>query len=99
MLKFGIMAAALSLALSVPSYAQDKMTCDEATLTKMKVDIDAMTDKEKQAMSMKSHEKAMAAMTAKNMDECMKAMEESNQQMGRGGDTSKSGTDAAKTTN
>ena len=54
----------------VPAYAQQTVKCDEASLTQMRKDIDAMTDKEKQAKSIESWEAANTAFKANNVDEC-----------------------------
>jgi hypothetical protein len=79
MLKSALVAGALICAFAVPSYAED-MKCDEATMTKMKAGIDAMTDKEKQTGYMKDFDAAMAMMKANKMDECNSAI---NQTMSR----------------
>lgn len=70
MIKSALLATAISLAFVVPAYAQSAVQCDEASLTKMRTEIDAMTDKDKQAMSLQSWEAANAAFKANNLDEC-----------------------------
>jgi hypothetical protein len=70
MIKSAILASAISLAFIVPAYAQQAVTCDEASLTKMRTDIDAMTDQDKKAQSLTNWEAANAAFKANNIDEC-----------------------------
>ncbi len=69
MLKSTLLATAICFAFIVPASAQS-MKCDEASLTKMRTDVDAMSDKDKQKMTIANWEKAMAAMKANNMKEC-----------------------------
>lgn len=71
MIKSALLASAISLALIVPAYAQQtKVPCDEPSLTQMRKDIDAMTDKEKQARALESWEAANTAFKANNIEEC-----------------------------
>jgi hypothetical protein len=91
MLKVAFAVGALGLAFVTPSYSQT-MTCDEATMTKMKTDIDAMTDKEKQAGYMKDYDAAMALMKANKMDECNAAVNGTASKMNNDAQGSKSTT-------
>ena len=70
MIKTALVTALLGLAMVAPSYAQDKFACDEASMTKMKTDIDGLTDAAKKDAAMKEYDLAMAAMKEKKMDEC-----------------------------
>jgi hypothetical protein len=76
MLKTTLAAALFGLAFIAPAYADD-MKCDEAAMTKMQADMDAMTDpamKDKKEMAMKEMEMAMASMKDGKMDDCMMHM-------------------------
>ncbi len=70
MIKSALLASAICFAFVVPAFAQSAVTCDEASLTKMRTEIDAMTDKDKQAKSLESWTAADAAFKANNLDEC-----------------------------
>ncbi|HUR43281.1 MAG TPA: hypothetical protein VMZ01_04190 [Aestuariivirga sp.] len=50
-------------------------------MTKFKTDIDAMTDKEKQALVMKEYEMAKAAMDANDMATCQTHMDDGGKGM------------------
>ena len=76
MIKSALLATAICFAFVVPASAQSEVKCDEASLTKMRADIDAMTDKDKQTTSIASWEKAQAAMKANKLDECNALMVE-----------------------
>jgi hypothetical protein len=81
MIKSALLAAVLGLALVAPAYAQSDFKCDEASMTKKKVDIDAMTDKEKQTTSVKEWEMAMEEMKGNKLSECelrIRKMDEKN---------------------
>jgi hypothetical protein len=71
MMKLVFGTAFAGLLLAGPAYAADEMKCDEATMTKMQTDMDAMTDPAKKEMAMKSMEMAKTAMKDNKMDECM----------------------------
>jgi hypothetical protein len=71
MIKSALMATAICFAFIVPASAQQAVIpCDEASLTQMRKDIDAMTDKERQAKAIESWEAANVAFKANNMEEC-----------------------------
>ncbi|HUQ34760.1 MAG TPA: hypothetical protein VM144_00120 [Aestuariivirga sp.] len=71
MIKSALLATAIGLAFVVPAYAQQAVVpCDEPSLTQMRKDIDAMTDKERQAKAVESWTAAEAAFKANNLDEC-----------------------------
>lgn len=70
MIKSALLATAICFAFVVPASAQQTVKCDEASLTKMRADIDAMTDAEKKAKSLESWTAADAAFKANNLDEC-----------------------------
>jgi hypothetical protein len=91
MLKSALFAGALLVAFAAPGYAET-YTCDEATMTKWKTSMEAMTDKEKQAGYMKSYDTAMEAMKANKMDDCNKALNETMSSMGKDSQGSASGT-------
>ncbi len=76
MIKSALLATAICFAFVVPASAQSEVKCDEASLTKMRADIDAMTDKEKQTTTIANWEKASAAMKANKLDECNALMVE-----------------------
>ena len=82
MLKSALLATAICFAFVVPASAQQTVKCDEASLTKMRTDIDAMTDKEKQKTTTASWEAAMAAMKANNMTECEARIGDTGKGMG-----------------
>lgn len=93
MLKSALLATAICFAFVVPASAQQKINCDETSLMKMRTDIDAMTDKEKQTTTIASWEAAMAAMKANNMAECDARIGETGKGMGGvGGDDASSAT-------
>ena len=71
MIKSALLASAITLAFVVPAYAQQSaVPCDEASLTQMRKDIDAMTDADKKAKSLESWTAADTAFKANNLDEC-----------------------------
>lgn len=70
MIKSALLATAICFAFIVPASAQMAVQCDEASLTKMRTEIDAITDTEKKAKSLQSWEAADAAFKANNLDEC-----------------------------
>ena len=70
MIKSALLATAISFAFILPVSAQQVVPCDEASLTKMRTEIDAISDKGKQAESLKAWEAANAAFKANNIDEC-----------------------------
>jgi hypothetical protein len=85
MLKSALLATALTFAFVVPASAQATMDCTEASLTKLRADIDAMTDKQKQAEAMKSWEAAQTAFKANKLDECKEGADHAGKNM-QGGD-------------
>ena len=75
MIKSLVMASAICFAFVVPAAAQTaQLTCDEASLTKMRADIDAMTDKEKQKASMANWEAANTAFKAQDLKTCLERL-------------------------
>jgi uncharacterized protein YoxC len=70
MIKTALVATAICFAFVVPASAQQTVKCDEASLTQMRKDIDAMTDKEKQAKSIENWTAADTAFKANNLDDC-----------------------------
>jgi hypothetical protein len=86
MIKSALMATAIGFAFIVPAYAQQAVVpCDEASLTQMRKDIDAMTDKDRQARAMESWTAADAAFKANNMDECNARIGDTGKNMDTGG--------------
>lgn len=66
-------AALLALLYAAPAHAQTSATCDEATMTKMTTDMNAMNDpamKANKDMAIKYMGMAQTAMTAKNNEDC-----------------------------
>ena len=61
MIKSALLATAICFAFVVPASAQQTVKCDEASLTKMRADIDALTDADKKAKSLESWTAAEAA--------------------------------------
>ena len=90
MIKIAVLASAICFAFAGSALAQDQTTkipCDEAGLTKMRSDIDAMTDKGRQAEAMKSWEAANTAFKANDLNTCNERVGEGNKSMnGTGGD-------------
>lgn len=82
MIKIIAAGALLGLAFASPVFAQD-MVCDAASLDKMKVEIEALTDAAKKDASMKAYGEAEAAMKANKMDECKMKMGEASKVMGK----------------
>jgi hypothetical protein len=81
------LATALVLAFATPSFAASSMTCDQASLTKMKAHIDGMADKGKQTVAMAEFELASTYMRANMLNECqtlIRAMDEKNNSSGAG---------------
>ena len=70
MIKSALLATAISFAFILPASAQQIVPCDEASLTKMRTEIDAMTDQDKEGRHLKAWEAANTAFKANNLDEC-----------------------------
>lgn len=85
MIKSALLATALCFAFVVPASAQQTVKCDEASLTKMRADIDAMTDADKKAKSLESWNAADAAFKANNVDECNARLGDTGKNMDQGG--------------
>jgi len=86
MIKSALLATAICFAFIVPASAQQSaVPCDDASLTQMRKDIDAMTDKEKQAKSLESWEAANTAFKANNLDECNARIGDTGKSMDTGG--------------
>lgn len=85
MIKSALLATAICFAFVVPASAQQTAKCDEASLTKMRSDIDAMTDADKKAKSMESWTAADAAFKANNLDECNARIGDTGKNMDQGG--------------
>lgn len=82
------MAAAICFAFIVPASAQQAVIpCDEASLTQMRKDIDAMTDKERQAKAVESWEAANTAFKANKIDECNERIGDTGKNMDAQGAT------------
>lgn len=81
MIKSALLATAISFAFVVPAYAQQTVKCDEASLTQMRTEIDAMTDQEKKAKSIESWDAANAAFKANNVDECNARLDDTGKTM------------------
>ena len=88
MIKSALLATAIGLAFVVPAYAQQSVVpCDEASLTQMRKDIDAMTDKERQAKAVESWTAADAAFKANKIDECNERIGDTGKNMDAKGAT------------
>jgi len=86
MIKSALLATAISIAFVVPAYAQQAVVpCDEASLTQMRKDIDAMTDQDKKAKSLASWEAANTAFKANNIEECNARIGDTGKNMDTGG--------------
>ena len=71
MIKSALLATAICFAFIVPASAQQAVVpCDEASLTKMRTEIDAMTDQAKKTETLQAWEAANAAFKANNIEEC-----------------------------
>jgi len=68
MLKSTLIAATFLL-LAGPAYAEN-MKCEEATMTMMTTEIEALTDAGKKEMAMAEMQKAKDMMAANDMDGC-----------------------------
>ena len=84
MIKSALLATAICFAFVVPASAQQTVKCDEASLTQMREDIDAMTDKDKKAKSVESWTAADAAFKANNLDECNARIGDTGKNMDQG---------------
>lgn len=77
MMKLLLGAAVIGLAMASPAKAMDAMKCDDASMTKMQTDMDAMADpamKANKDMAMKHMETAKAAMKDNKMEDCSAQM-------------------------
>ena len=77
MMKLLICTAAIGLFFAAPANAMAPMKCDDASMMKMKTDMDAMTDpamKGNKDMAMKHMDMASAAMKDNKMDDCSMQM-------------------------
>ena len=92
MLKSTLLATVLSLAFVAPAFAANDFTCDEATMTKARADIDAMTDAEKKTTSMKEFEMALEEMKGSKLDDCQARMRKLSEKNNSGGDGEAGGT-------
>jgi hypothetical protein len=91
MIKTAVLASAICFAFAGSAVAQSSQTtkipCDEPGLTKMKADIDAMTDKTRQAEALKSWEAANAAFKANDINTCNERVGEGEKSMNTGSAT------------
>ena len=72
-MKLLIRSAVLGLVLAAPTNAMDPMKCDDASMTKIQAEMDAMSDpamKANKDMAMKHMEMAKTAMKENKMDDC-----------------------------
>ena len=86
MMKILLSTAVIGLFLAAPANAMDAMKCDDASMMKMKTDMDAMTDpamKANKEMAMKQMGMAKMAMKDKKTDECMMNMGEAMNSMNK----------------
>ena len=84
MMKTMIVAAALGMAMSAPAFADEMMKCDDASMMKVKTDMDAMSGtmmKDQKDMAMKEMDMAKEAMAANKMDECSMHLEKASKEM------------------
>ncbi len=87
MIKTALLASAICFSLVVPVYAQQAAKCDEVSLTKMRTDIDAMTDQDKKTAAMKNWEGADAAFKANKLEECVAFLGDNGQPNNSGSTT------------
>lgn len=83
-MKLLIRSAVLGLVLAAPTNAMDPMKCDDASMTKIQAEMDAMSDpamKANKDMAMKHMERASAAMKDNKMDNCSMQMGMANVSM------------------
>jgi polysaccharide pyruvyl transferase WcaK-like protein len=80
MIKSAILATVLGLSFIAPAYANSEFVCDEASMTKMKTFIEAMTDKEKQTTAMKELQMGSDEMKGNKLDDCQKRMRQLDEQ-------------------
>jgi hypothetical protein len=84
MIRTLLAASALAIAFAHPVLADDMMKCDDASMMKMKADLDAMTGDAmmaKKEMAMKEMDMASDAMKAGKMDDCTMHMGEAMKAM------------------
>jgi hypothetical protein len=98
MFKSAIFASAICFAFVVPASAQQTVTCDQTALTKMRTDIDAMTDATKKAQAMASWTAADTAFKANNLNECNARIGDARTTMGITGSTGSGSTGSTTTT-
>ena len=84
MMKTMFAAALLGLAFTMPAYAEDEVTCDDASITKLQADIDALEDAGMKAKAMETFEMAKTALGAKNVQDCITQMQETRKRMTKG---------------
>jgi hypothetical protein len=81
----GSLAALLSVLVWIPAYAQDdkaKDWCTDAHMAAMDAQISEMSDAGKKKEAMMHLDMSKAAMKKKDMDGCVKHMEEAHKAMG-----------------
>ena len=83
MIKSALLVTAICFTFVVPAAAQQTVKCDESWMTQTRTDIDAMTDKDKQAKAMENWEAANAAFKANNMEDCTARMMDTDKTLGR----------------
>jgi hypothetical protein len=98
MIKSAILASAICFAFVVPASAQQTVTCDQASLTKMRTDIDAITDPAKKAKAMESWTAADTAFKANNLNECNARIGDASTTIGVTGSTGTTGSSTGTTT-
>jgi hypothetical protein len=81
MMKTILAAAALSAIAFAPAFAADMMKCDNASMMKMKTQMDAMSDPAMKKMAMQEMDMAKKSMAAKKMKECSMHMEKASKDM------------------
>src|SRR6187431_375620 len=77
-------AALAAVVLATPAFSEEMMKCDEASMMKMKTDMDSMSGmmkEDQKQMAMKEMDMAKEAMAANKMDECSMHMEKASKEM------------------
>lgn len=82
MKKSVLIAVLFAFGTAIPAFAaDDMMKCDDASMTKMKTDVMGMKDGENKTMAMNEMKMAEDMMMKKDMQGCMKHMNDAMMQM------------------
>ena len=81
MIRTILAAAALSTIVFAPAFGAEMMKCDNASMMKMKTQMDAVKDPAMKKMAMQEMDMAKKSMAAKKMKECTMHMEKASKEM------------------